>query len=161
MRAYRQLETCSAPDRDLGLVPACLPACPYGSIKSQWYLNPAWPFTWGLVACPDMKCKWGIEDVNREMPASQSDIVINSAIFVLRATGGKKKKTHMDAEHVMNPERPPLLHLHCKHTVGHTHTPTCSCVFIRSHGDRRTDKTNLYHANHFLHTVHMVHVYHH
>lgn len=25
MRAYQQLETCSAPDRDLGLLPACLP----------------------------------------------------------------------------------------------------------------------------------------
>lgn len=159
MRAYRQLETCSAPDRDLGLVPACLPACPYGSIKSQWYLNPAWPFTWGLVACPDMKCKWGIEDVNREMPASQSDIVINSAIFVLRATAGKKNPTWMQSTWWILKDR--LCFIYIANTQWDTHTPTCSCVFIRSHGDRRTDKTNLYHANHFLHTVHMVHVYHH
>lgn len=37
------------------------------------------------VAHPDMKCKWGIEDVNREMPDSQSDIVINAFIYVLKA----------------------------------------------------------------------------
>lgn len=43
MRAHQQLETCSDPDRDLGL----LPVCPQGSVASWWYLNPAWPFTWG------------------------------------------------------------------------------------------------------------------
>ncbi len=55
-------------------------------------------------ARPDMKCKWGIEDVNREMPASQSDTVINS-ISVLSATG-RKNKRHGDKEYVteVNPD---------------------------------------------------------
>lgn len=37
-----------------------------------------------------MKCKWGIEDVNREMPASQPDIVINS---FFRSASDRLKKT--------------------------------------------------------------------
>lgn len=92
MRAYQQLETCSAPDRDLGLLPACLSVHKVAYNHNDTLIQPGLSHGAQPVARPDMKCKWGIGDVNREMPASQSDIVINSFTFVLRATGRKRHK---------------------------------------------------------------------
>jgi len=58
-----------------------------------------------LVVQPDMKCKWGMEDVNGEVSSSQLDIVINVFVFVLRATSCKirlalKELAHSVCAHV-------------------------------------------------------------
>lgn len=83
MRAYRQLETCSAPDRDLGLqpfLPVHTVACSHDTL-----IHP------GLSLGSDDGgvSRWkngngGIGDVNRKMPASRLTKSLTSA-FVLAA----------------------------------------------------------------------------
>ena len=80
MRAYQRRETCSAPDRDLGLSPARLPVRKVSHICGDTLIQPGLPHGAQPVAHADMKCKWGIEYVNGEMPGSHPDNVINSSL---------------------------------------------------------------------------------
>lgn len=61
--SLEQLETFSAPDRDLWG-----PPCPYGIIPSRRHLNPTWPFTPGSGGSSRYEMQTGKQEVS----ASQS-----------------------------------------------------------------------------------------
>lgn len=63
IRAYQQLEICPAPDGDLDL-PACL-SIRYHEIRDT--LIRLGLSHWTCRVHPDMKCKCGIEDVDRKI----------------------------------------------------------------------------------------------
>lgn len=76
IRAYQQLETCSAPDGDLDL-PACL-SIRYHAIRDTLIrrgLSHRMP-----AVHPDMKCKCEIEEVDRKILALQADVVMPQAM---------------------------------------------------------------------------------
>ena len=81
-----------------------------------------------------MKCKWGIEDVNGEMPASQPDIVISS--FVCRQ---KRKKTKQTWTRGRRDASWKTIFIYMQTHKMHSH------AFVQSH----TDNSNPCHANHF------------
>lgn len=104
MRAYQQLETCSAPDGDLGLQPcpsACLSACwsvhTVACSHNDTLIHPGLshhqPLT--IVACPDIKMEMGgIGDVNGENANVTFDKVINCC-FCSGCWGCTRVKYHL------------------------------------------------------------------
>lgn len=87
MRAYQQLETCSAPDRDLSLL-LSVHKVSHNHNDTLIQLD----LSHGAVASgiSDIKYVWGVRDVNREMAASHLNVF--NIFFRQLAEGGNPGK---------------------------------------------------------------------